>query len=107
MNLLRGVAAILVFLVGLITLSGAMYSLALTAGAAEQTHQPIDLAALMGGLIASAIGILCFFISHAIDPEGGPVLSYRERRRKRSRRHTSQTHSAEGDNAEAPRSLAD
>jgi hypothetical protein len=102
MKLLRGVAAILAFLFGLITLAGALYWLAITAAAAEQTHQPIDLAALTGGLIASAIGILCFFLSRAIDPDGGPVLSYRERRRK-PRTHTSRTHSAEGDNAEAPR----
>jgi lysylphosphatidylglycerol synthetase-like protein (DUF2156 family) len=82
MKLLRGVAAILAFLTGLITLASALYSLALTAASAEQTHQPIDFAAVVVGLVASAIGILCLFLSHAIDSERGPVLSYRERRRK-------------------------
>lgn len=102
MKLLRGVAAILAFLAGLITLASALYWLAITMAAAEQTHQPIDVASLTGGLIASAIGTLCFFLSRAIDPEGGPVLSYRERRRK-PRTHKSRTRSAESDNTEAPR----
>lgn len=86
MKLLRGVAAILAFLVGLITLAGALYSVVLTAAAAEQTHHPIDMSALVGGLVAGAIGFLFLLISRAIDPERGPVLSYRNRSRKRHAR---------------------
>ncbi len=80
MKLLRGVAAILVFLVGLITLAGALFSVAITMAAA--VHQPINQSDLVAGLIAVAIGLLCLVISRAIDPERGPVLSYRSRRRK-------------------------
>ncbi|HEX9036939.1 MAG TPA: hypothetical protein VF808_08110 [Ktedonobacterales bacterium] len=83
MNLFRGVAAILVFLVGLITIAGALFGVGLTAAAAQVTHQPINLSDLATGLIAGAIGFLCLFISRAIDPERGPVLSYSKRRRKR------------------------
>lgn len=103
MQLLRGVAAILAFLAGLITLAIALYSLAITAAIASETHQPINVAAVVGGLVAGAGGILCFYISRAIDSEHGPVLSYRDRPRKRPRTHTSRNHSATGDNADAPR----
>jgi hypothetical protein len=82
MKLLRAVAAILVFLAGLITLAGALYSVAITAATAAATHQPISLSNLTGGLIACAIGILCLFISRAIDSEQGPVRRYGDRRRK-------------------------
>jgi hypothetical protein len=58
MKLLRGVAAILALLTGLIMLASAL-SLAITAAIAAQTHQPIDFAAVVVGLVASAIGILC------------------------------------------------
>ena len=87
MKLVRGGAGILVFLVGLITFAGALFSLTLTMASAAQTHQPIDEVALVGGLIAAGIGILCLFLSRVIDPDGGPVRSYRERPRK-SRSHT-------------------
>ena len=80
MKLLRGVAAILVFIVGLITLAGALFSVTLTMAAA--VHQPINQSDLTAGLIAGAIGFLCLVISRAIDPERGPVLSYRKRRGK-------------------------
>lgn len=82
MKLLRGVAAILAFLVGLITLVGALLSVGITAATAAKTHQPISLSDLTGGLIACAIGILFLFISRAIDSERGPVLRYRDRLRK-------------------------
>jgi hypothetical protein len=82
MNLFRGVAAILVFLVGLITIAGALFSVTLTMAATGQTHQPINAPDLTAGLVAGAIGLLFLFISRAIDPERGPVLSYRTRRRK-------------------------
>lgn len=87
MKLLRGVAATLVFLVGMITCAGALYSVVITMDIAEVTHQPIDRLALAVGLIACGSGFLLLFISRAIDPEGGPVLRYRDRPRKR-RTHT-------------------
>lgn len=83
MKLLRGVAATLIFLLGLLTCAGALYSVVITMDIAEATHQPIDRLALAGGLIACASGVLFLFISRAIDPEGGPVLRYRDRPRKR------------------------
>lgn len=87
MKLLRGVAAILALLVGLLGLAGGLYSIAVTWAIAAKSQQPISLSALAGGLIACAIGILFMVVSRAIDPEGGPVRSYRDRPRKR-RAHT-------------------
>lgn len=86
MKLLRGVAATLLFLGGLITLAGALFSVVLTVASAGQTHQPINMPDLVGGLIAGAIGFLLLFGARAIDPEGGPVLSYRDRPIKRRAR---------------------
>jgi hypothetical protein len=86
MKLLRGVAATLLFLAGLITLAGALFSVVITLAIAGQTHQPINLSDLAGGLVAGAIGFLLLFISRATDPEGGPVLSYRDRPIKRRAR---------------------
>ena len=82
MELLRGVGGILTFLVGLFTIAGGLYSLATTWAFAASTHQPIDLMALAGGIIACAVGMLFLFLSRAIDPEHGPVRSYRRRRGK-------------------------
>lgn len=82
MELLRGVGAVLTFLVGLFTIAGGLYSLATTWAVAASTHRPIDLIALAGGVIACAVGMLFLFLSRAIDPEHGPVRSYRRRPRK-------------------------
>jgi hypothetical protein len=82
MKLLRGVLPILTFLIGLVTLAGGLYSMAVTWAIAAKSQQPISLSALGGGLIACAIGILFMVISGAIDPEGGPVRRYRDRPRK-------------------------
>lgn len=86
MKLLRGVGAILTFLIGLFTIAGGLYSMAATWYFAGKTHQPVDLAALAIGLAACAVGVLFLFLSRWLDPENGPIRSYRRRPRK-SRTH--------------------
>lgn len=79
MHLLRGATAILAFVVALLALALGLYGLASAWAFAAQTQQPIDPWWLIGGLIACVVGVLCFFISRAIDPEHGPVRDYRKR----------------------------
>lgn len=86
MKLLRGVGAILTFLIGLFTIAGGLYSMAATWYFVGKTHQPVDLAALAIGLAACAVGVLFLFLSRWLDPENGPIRSYRRRPRK-SRTH--------------------
>ena len=82
MSVVRGAGAILAFVVGLIAFALGLYGLAIAWAYAIQTKQPIDLLALSLGLGACAIGILCFFAARALDPDHGPVRSYRKRPRK-------------------------
>ncbi len=82
MKLLRGVGAVVTFLIGLFTFAGGLYSLAATWYFAGKTHQPVDGSALAVGVIACAVGILFLFISRWLDPENGPVRSYRRRPKK-------------------------
>jgi hypothetical protein len=82
MKLLRAVLGILTAVVGLIVLAAGLCAVAVTLAIAQGSHQPISIVSLAGELIACAIGLLFFALSRAIDPEGGPVRSYRERRRK-------------------------
>ena len=86
MKLLRGVGAILAFLIGLFTIGGGLYSMAATWYFVAKTHQPMDLGWLIDGLIATAIGFMFLFFSRWLDPEHGPIRSYRRRPRK-SRTH--------------------
>lgn len=86
MNLLRGASAILAFAVALLALAGGLYALATAWAFAAHTQQPIDPWWLTGGLLACVVGVLCLIAARAIDPEHGPVRSYRKRPRK------SQTH---------------
>ena len=86
MKLLRGVGAILAFLIGLFTIGGGLYSMAATWYFVAKTHQPMDFGWLIDGLIATAIGFMFLFISRWLDPEHGPIRSYRRRPRK-SRTH--------------------
>ncbi len=79
MNLLRGVTAIVAFVVALLALAGGLYGLATTWASAAQAQQPIDPWWLTGSLIACVVGVVFFFISRAVDPEHGPVRSYRRR----------------------------
>jgi hypothetical protein len=82
MKLLRGVGAIVTFLIGLFTTGGGLYGMAATWYFAAKTHQPIDLSALAIGVVACAVGILFLFVSRWIDPENGPIRNYRRRPRK-------------------------
>lgn len=82
MNLLRGASAILTFVVALLTLALGLYGLVGAWAFAAQTRQPIDPWWLTGGLLACVVGVLCLIASRAIDPEHGPVRSYRKRPRK-------------------------
>ncbi len=82
MELIRGVGAVLAFLVGLFTIAGCLYSLATNWAYAGDIHQPMDPTALAGGLIGCAVGMLFLFLSRALDPEHGPIRSYRRRPRK-------------------------
>jgi hypothetical protein len=77
MKLLRGVGAILAFLIGLFTITGGLFSMAVAWYFVAKTHQPMDLGWLVDGLIACAIGFM--FLSRWLDPENGPVRSYRRR----------------------------
>jgi len=79
MKLLRGVGAIVTFLIGLFTITGGLFSMASTWAFAVETGQPIDVGWLIDGLIATAIGFLFLFISRRLDPEHGPVRNYRRR----------------------------
>lgn len=79
MKLLRGVGAILAFLIGLFTIGGGLYSMAAEWYFVARTHQPMDVGWLVDGLIATAIGFLFLFISRWLDPEHGPIRSYRRR----------------------------
>ena len=79
MNMLRGVTAIVAFVVALLALAGGLYGLATAWAAAAQNQQPMDPWWLAGALAACVVGVLFFFISRAIDPEHGPVRSYRRR----------------------------
>ena len=79
MNLLRGASAILAFVVALLALAGGLYGLATAWAFAAQNQQPVDPWWLTASLTACAVGVLCLFISRAIDPEHGPVRSYRRR----------------------------
>jgi hypothetical protein len=82
MKLFREVAAIAVFIVALIAFAGGVYWLAVAWAIATQNQQPIDVVSLAGGLLACALGVLFLVISRALDPEHGPVRSYRQRSRK-------------------------
>ena len=82
MKLLRGASAILACVVGVVALALGLYSLAAMWGVAAQMQQPIDSVALAVGLVACAVGFLFLFASRAIDPENGPIRSYRKRPRK-------------------------
>lgn len=82
MKLLRGGAALLVFLVGLFMFAGGLFSAALTVAAAAQPKRPINLSDLAVGLAVCALGILLLIISRTIDPDHGPVRSYRRRPQK-------------------------
>jgi len=82
MKLLRGVGAIVTFLIGLFTITGGLFAMAAAWAFAAQTHQPIDLGWLADGLIATAIGFVFLFISRRLDPEHGPIRSYRRRHGK-------------------------
>jgi len=86
MKLLRSVGGILTFLIGLFVIAGGLYSMAATWYFAGKTHQPVNLAALAIGLAACAIGVLFMFIFRWLDPEHGPIRSYR-RRAGKSRTH--------------------
>jgi len=86
MKLLRGVGAIVRFLIGLFTIAGGLFSMASAWAYAAQTHQPVDLGWLAEGLAACAIGVLFMFIFRWLDPEHGPIRSYR-RRAGKSRTH--------------------
>jgi uncharacterized membrane protein HdeD (DUF308 family) len=79
MKLLRGAGAIVAFLIGLFTITGGLFAMASAWAFAAQTHQPIDVGWLMDGLIATAIGFLFLFVSRWLDPEHGPVRSFRRR----------------------------
>lgn len=79
MSVVRGAGAILAFVVGLILIALGLYGLAIAWAYAIQTKQPIDFSALSLGLGASAIGILCFVAARALDPDHGPIRSYRKR----------------------------
>ncbi|HKW22452.1 MAG TPA: hypothetical protein VJO13_13800 [Ktedonobacterales bacterium] len=79
MKALRGVGAIVTFLIGLFTITGGLFGLASAWAFAAQTHQPLDVGWLIDGLIATTIGFLFLFISRWLDPEHGPVRSYRRR----------------------------
>jgi len=79
MKLLRGVGAIVTFLIGLFTITGGLFGMAAAWASAAQSHQPIDLAWLAEGLIATAIGVMFLFFSRWLDPEHGPIRSYRRR----------------------------
>jgi hypothetical protein len=82
MSLFRGVSAIFVFVVALFTLALALYGIFAIWAYAAQTHQPIDLLSLAAAVGACIIGVLFLVISRALDPEHGPVRSYRKRPRK-------------------------
>ncbi|HKT38115.1 MAG TPA: hypothetical protein VJR48_07050, partial [Ktedonobacterales bacterium] len=71
---------------GLFTIAGGLYSMAATWYFVGKTHQPVDLAALAIGLAACAVGVLFLLLSRWLDPENGPIRSYRRRPRK-SRTH--------------------
>jgi hypothetical protein len=86
MKALRGVGGILTFLIGLFAIAGGLYSMAATWYYAGKTHQPVDLAALAIGLAACAVGVLFLFLSRWLDPENGPVRSYRRRSKKSRKR---------------------
>ncbi len=79
MKLLRGVGAIVAFLIGLFTITGGLFSMAVAWATAVQTNRPIDVGWLVDGMIATAIGFIFFFISRWLDPEHGPVRRYRRR----------------------------
>lgn len=79
MKALRGAGAIVTFLIGLFTITGGLFSMAVAWATAVETDQPIDIGWLMTGLIATAIGFLFFFVSRRLDPEHGPIRSYRRR----------------------------
>ncbi|HEU4785289.1 MAG TPA: hypothetical protein VFS83_18265 [Ktedonobacterales bacterium] len=86
MKLLRGVGGILTFLIGLFTIAGGLTSMAGAWYVAGTTHQPVDLSALAIGLAATAIGVLFLFFSRWLDPENGPIRSYRRRSKKSRKR---------------------
>ena len=79
MKALRGVGAIVTFLIGLFTITGGLFSMASAWAFAAQTHQPLDVGWLIDGLIATTIGFMFLFISRWLDPEHGPIRSYRRR----------------------------
>ena len=82
MKVFRGDAAIATFIVALIALAGGLYWVAIIWAAAAQNQQPIDALSLAGGLIACALGLLSLVVSRSLDPEHGPVHSYRSHPRK-------------------------